>query len=231
MPAERYYIDTPLAGSVTLEGDEFHHLSRVMRTKTGESVELVNGKGDLAIATVASLEKKSATLQIQSVTHDDQKYPVVILAQALPRQNHLEWIIEKGTELGTAAFWLFPGEWSEKRDFNEERLKNLTISAMKQCGRLYLPEIVKRPPLSAWEPFAGSLYFGDPETKKPLSKPLKEPVVFFIGPEKGFSPKEKEILQTHLSAIGCRLSANTLRTETAAIVALSLLLNWVGKSL
>lgn len=221
MPAERYYLDSPfLSLTVTLEGDELHHLAHVMRAKEGDTVELVNGRGVLALAAIVSIQKSEAQLKINSM-HQETKRPIVILAQAMTRQNHLEWIIEKGTELGVCAFWLFPGERSEKTEFNEERLKRLTISAMKQCGRLTLPALEKKPPLSAWKPIGGALYFGDPQSKDILSKPSKEPAVFFIGPEKGFSPSEQEILRCILKARGIKLHDNILRTETASLVALS----------
>lgn len=221
MPGERFYIDAPFSGSVVLEGDEFRHLAKVMRAKKGDTVELINGRGDLALAAVSSIEKQSACLNISSLSHQPLPRPEIILAQALARQNHLEWIIEKGTEIGASAFWLFPGEWSEKKDFKEERLQSLAIAAMKQCGRLYLPQIVKKPQLSSWEPVKGALFFGDLQAEKPLSKPDKEPIIFFVGPEKGFSPREIEILQKRLSATGCKLCQNILRTETAGLAALS----------
>lgn len=221
MPAERFYFDAPFTETVALKGEEFHHLARVMRAKVGDSIELVNGKGALAKGVITSLHSDAAEVKISSVFQDPKKHPQIILAQGLSRQNHLEWIIEKGTELGVTSFWLFPGEKSEKKEFKEKRLKHLAVSAMKQCGRLYLPSIEKKPPLSSWKPLSGSLFFGDLESQMPLPKPQIEPIIFFVGPEKGFSPNELDILQKNLKALGVRLHENILRTETAGIVALA----------
>jgi 16S rRNA (uracil1498-N3)-methyltransferase len=223
MPTERFYADSPFSESVTLTGEEFHHLARVMRGKVGDSIELVNGKGVLAKGVIGTLLPDAAVINIVSSSPDSKKRPQIILAQAIPRQNHLEWIIEKGTELGVTSFWLFPGERSEKKEYNEKRLKHLTLSALKQCGRLFLPTIEKKPSLPSWKPLNGSLYFGDFEGGKFLPKPAAEPIIFFIGPEKGFSISEIGILQNNLKAQGVRLHENTLRTETAAVVALGLI--------
>ena len=146
--------------------------------------------------------------------------------------NHLEWIIEKGTELNATAFWLFPGMLSEKdtlSDSQRDRAKHLAISAMKQCGRLDLPEIVIKPPLLQWSPLTGTLLFGDTAEDAPylwdlpLPKPLPTPVIVFIGPEKGFDPKERAFLLNTMKASSMRLHPNILRTETAPLVALSLI--------
>lgn len=225
MPSERFYVDTPLKTSeITIEGEEFHHLVRVMRAQVGDAVELINGRRELAQATLQTLGKKEAVLKITSC-QTMQKGAEIVLAQAIPRMNHLEWIIEKGTELGASAFWLFPGDHSDKKTLSahqEARLKALSIAAMKQCGSLFLPSIIMKPPLAAWTPLAGSLFYGDVRQNAPkLPYAPKEPIVIFIGPEKGFSLKEVESLEHKLKAQGVKLHENILRTETAGVVALA----------
>ncbi|MBI3236928.1 MAG: RsmE family RNA methyltransferase [Chlamydiales bacterium] len=150
MPHERFFIDKPLCPQeiVLLEGDEFNHLSRVMRIQIDESVELVNGRNQLATATLLEISRHSAKLQIHHLTEDKKKKQQIILAQAIPRLNRLEYILEKGTELGASEFWLFPGIRNEKETFSQNqrlRLEHMRINAMKQCGRLDLP----RSPASA----------------------------------------------------------------------------------
>src|SRR5207248_2602313 len=133
---------------------ELHHLVNVMRTRLGEKIEVVNGQGQLAEAILQSIEKKSASLRIESVETSSPFSQRLILAQGMPKQNRLEFIIEKGTELGMTEIWLFPASRSEKKDFSVnqlERLNILTIAAMKQCGRLFLPKIVIMPPLKQWK--------------------------------------------------------------------------------
>ncbi len=230
MPVDRFFIPLPLQSdqSVSLENSEFHHLVHVMRFEVGSQVELVNGKGALALALIKKIEKKQAHLLIESVTQEPKPLREVILAQALPRINRLDFIIEKGTELGATQFWLFPGYHSERKFLTEhqlERLQNLAIAAMKQCGRLYLPLIEMKPPLEQWKKNNLSCYFGDlRKGAEPFIKVFKgtEKALFFIGPETGFSEKEIDHL-LRLGAMGVKLHPNILRTDTAALVALSLM--------
>lgn len=230
MPHERFFIDQPLQSdeTVTLEDAEFRHLCHVMRARVGDSVELVNGKNQLAEATLSRFGKSDADLMISSVVEETRHKPQLILAQAIPRFNRLETILEKGTELDATEFWLFPGLLSEKGDFSPNQLKRMeqiTIGAMKQCGRLDLPPILLKPPLLEWKPLEGHLLFGDTAPDAPSYSPRDRtsPTIFFIGPEKGFSPKETAFLKQVLHAQGVRLHRNILRVDTASLAALSIL--------
>lgn len=238
MPAERYYIDQLFADGETheLKDAEFHHLAHVMRTRKGEQVELVNGRGALAQAVVLNVGKDKAALVIESTKQIAEKKCNLVLAQALPKQNRLDFILEKGTELGVDSFWLFPGCTSVKKEFypnQMERARLLTIAAMKQCGRLTLPTLEVKPPLERWTALNDyAPFFGDVDPKAPLfgeawktSVPDSKPVLFITGPESGFTEKEIEILGT-LKAKGVKLHPNILRTDTASIMALSLISHW-----
>ncbi len=226
MPAERFYLDADLSDTVTLEGTEFHHLAHVMRVRIGDTVELVNGRGSLAQGKVTSLSKQSATLEILSSAQSPLPPPHLFLAVPLLRPAKLEFIIEKGTELGADAFFLYSAHHSEKEGLSpnqKERLQHIAISAMKQCGRLDLPPIHL---VSQWEELfeiPATHLFGDTRpTAKPIS-PKKEKVLFITGPEKGFS--EKEVKSLDQKGVGVRLHKNILRAETAPLVALCLLGN------
>jgi len=224
MPADRFFVASPLKNNLILEGQEFHHLAKVMRVRLGETIEIVNGQGELVEAEVISLNKKSCELKILSHKKIPPLQQTLILALALTRPASLEWTLEKATELGTTEFWLFPGEQSEKKDLSNSqlhRLETIVINALKQCGRLYLPKIVLKPPLEQWQIPSGSLFFGDLSTTAPLKGPFDKTVTFFIGPEKGFSPAENVLLREEFKAHPISLHENTLRTETAAITFLS----------
>lgn len=233
MPADRFFVPTHFqkAEMVDISGDEHHHLARVTRTREGQSVDLVNGNGQLAAARVVSLKPKLASAIIESVTeHTPPKFKI-ILAQALPRANRLDFILEKGTELGVAEFWLFPGDRSERETLSPnqiQRLERLAIAAMKQCGSLFLPQIVLKPPLIEWPPVLFQAYFGDLGPKAPLfvhaltSHPPSDGAVIFIGPESGFTDEEIELLRKR-KALGVNFHSHILRTDTAPLVAVALL--------
>lgn len=234
MPAERFYLPQELTSGadVCLEGQEYHHLARVMRVREGEQIELVNGKGQLAIATVVKLDKRDGRLAVETLHTAPNEDMQMILMQGLPRHSRLDTIIEKGTELGVTEFRLFPavrGEVKEIKDNQMERLQTLTIAAMKQCGRLFLPAINFVPPIKKWgKDEAISLYFGDTRKEAPYliqewQKARQDrPVAVCIGPESGLTPEEVGHLES-LGAVGIKLHPNILRTETASICAMSIL--------
>lgn len=232
MPAERYFVDQTLemGEEVLLEESEFHHLTHVMRTREGDCVELINGKGYLAKSTVLRITKRQAVLTIDSLLFEEPSQMSYMLLQAIPRINRLDTIVEKCTELGASEICLWPAEHSERKDISKnqmERLQSLAISAMKQCGRMYLPLITLRPPLFAWEELPEEIFFGDVNPKAPLFmdiwKKKKRPnAAFVIGPESGFSLKELQWMNAK-RFIGVKLHKHILRTDTAAIVALSLM--------
>lgn len=236
MPAERYYSPQEFQeqNTITLEGAELHHLVNVMRNSVGDNVEVVNGLGQLARASIIDIEKKRSLLKIETVMQAITLDQPFILVQAIPRLNKLEIILEKATELGITEVWLFPSSHSEKKEFSEnqtERLHTILIAAMKQCGRLFLPDLIMMPPLKQWQPFYLPAFFGDINPDAPSFQKIweqqhpKEGSIIAIGPESGFTDEEINILKK-LGATGIKINNNILRTETAAIAAISLMSHW-----
>lgn len=234
MPSERYFLDRAFVKNDVqeLRDAEFHHLAHAMRTKKGDKVELVNGKGSWARAIVRDILKEKALVVIESTLQEPLTPPRLILAQALPKPSRLDFILEKGTELGVDLFWLFPGCYSVKKELSTHQLERahaIALAAMKQCGRLTLPGIILKPPLAQWSALTNvTLFFGDlsPDASSFSdvwsSLPLKSsPIVFFIGPEGGFHPQETSLLR-HQGGMGLKLHPNILRTDTAALAALTL---------
>lgn len=233
MPIDRYFLDSPLEESshVAICGQELHHLARVTRTQPGDEIELINGKGTLAIAEVLDIRKSEATVLVKSAKSDSPSTFPIIIAQAIPRLNRLETIVEKCTELGMDELRLFPGKLSEKKDFKDnqlDRLSKIAISAAKQSGRLFVPSITVAPPITKWGAAEMPLYFGDLSEKAPTfmkdwqQSPPEKGIIFVIGPESGLHDLEIAKLK-ELSGIGVKLHSNILRTDTAPITALSII--------
>lgn len=232
MPKERFFLESPLKEGelILLRDDEFHHLN-VMRPKIKQQIEIVNGNGELGFATLETLEKKQASLFVEKVINEPLDKFKVILAQSFCRPNRLDFILEKSTELGVTDIWLFPGVYSEAKDLNDHkiaRMRAITISAMKQCGRLYLPKITSKPALEHFEKSPYPAFFGDVDENAEnfldiwKKESQDEGVLFFIGTESGFSDAETKRLLS-LGAKGVKINKNILRTDTAAITALSLI--------
>lgn len=234
MAFERIYIehDLPTEETLRIEGEEFHHLFRVLRIRTGETVEIINGKGVLAKGSVLAVEKTYAEVRILSRIVSLSAKPGPVLVQALPRQPRLEYILEKSTELGVSKIILFPSKKSERDPLSpsgQERAKHILISAIKQSGRLTLPELVFAPSLSKAGEATGKETgsFGDTRSN---ASPLMATLMKYpdmrtaaIGPEKGFHPEEVLFMEETLGWQGVKLHDNILRTDTAAIAILAIL--------
>lgn len=227
--SERFYLNGNWKEGDTarLEGTEHHHMIHVVKIRVGEEVELLNGRGLRGVCVLKTSDKRSALLEVQAVKQEPLPPPRFILALPLMRPSKLEWVIEKGTEIGADAFWLYPADHSEKEALSEhqlERLGHIAISAMKQCGRADLPPIRLLPGLKELLQEAPlPRLFGDVELSgKKLSELRPQTALFITGPERGFSQDETALLK--LKGQGVHLPTHTLRAETAPIVALSMLI-------
>jgi 16S rRNA (uracil1498-N3)-methyltransferase len=225
MPHARYFFPHPLSQGdiISLSSEEEKHLLKVMRTEPGQIVEIVNGQGQLANASL----QKDHRLKIQDIYFEEAPNTSIIIAQAITKPNRLDIIIEKGTELGMDEIWLYPGELSEKTEISQtlmKRLETIAQSAMKQSGRLHIPKIKVKTILKLWKtPLDYQSFFGDTDPSAPsfISHWNKQSFIFFVGPEKGFSKNETEHLRT-LGSQGVKLHQNILRTETAPLALLSI---------
>lgn len=224
---ERFYSNTKfLANTKTeLTENEHHHLSRVLRLRIGEETELVNGLGSLARARVVQIEKDRTYVQILSVHTSPPLLPYIMMGIPLMRASKLEWVLEKGTELGCDAFIIYRADRSSQETLSEhqiERLRTITVSALKQSRRLFLPSMEILPSLKSLLTKEAKIFFGNPSQDAPSFEYKADQTTLFItGPESGFSEAEFQILKS--SGEGVRLNPNVLRAETAPLVALSLM--------
>lgn len=230
--ADRYFslqkVPTPPA-DFTLDGEEAHHLIRVMRVKPGARVVLFDGSGAEFDAAVTAVEKKSLRLEILACRREDRELAVPLtLAVALPKGERQRWLVEKAVELGVTRFVPLLAERSVVKagQSAEERQQRMVIEAAKQCGRNTLMEIL--PAVTSRELFSGTS--PDEPAVRILAHPGGEalnavcaqcrqtqtPLFAAIGPEGGFSDAEIADAQ----AAGWRtvsLGKSILRTETAAM--------------
>lgn len=224
MPQERFYLNQPLIPhtTVSLADTEFHHLVNVSRCRPGDSIELTNGMGQLAEATIDALEKKQATLTLHTVNTSLPPTRKIILAQAYPRANRLDAILEKVTELGATDIWLFAGENSERKEASPARIESILISAMKQSGTPFLPKCIQAPPIKHWDSLPCATVYGDFAEGAPhlLTQIPAASCMVVIGPESGLTENEEKKLKS-LGAQGVSLHGNILRTDTAAIIAVA----------
>ena len=231
MPENRFYLDQDLlqGQSIALHSMEHHHLCHVMRARVEDRVELVNGRGLLAFARIVAIKKRTAELKVESVCLCGKDDFVLDLAVVISRLNRFDTILEKATELGVTNIFVFPGDLGDVKisEQRKKRCEAVVVSAMKQCGRLYLPQISWRPPLEKWGDFVYPAFYGCVAKEAPFFEEKwkeanpKEGCLLFTGPESGFSQKEQNDLNER-GAYGVKLHRNVLRADTAPIVALGL---------
>ncbi len=230
MPVYRIFTDENLGRGekLSITGDEWKHLYKVLRITEGESLTLTNGHGALATGCVLTVSKKEGIVEIEEVKQVKQE-PGLLLYQAILRPSKLDWVVEKATELGVQEIVLFPAEKGDIKELSAQRISRLyelCKSALKQSGNLFLPTIRIVNPIPDWHTFPFSAYFGALRGEKVITlqamKSIEPPLAWIVGPEAGFSPKEENVL-LELGAQPFSLGSRTLRAETASLCGLSLL--------
>jgi 16S rRNA (uracil1498-N3)-methyltransferase len=225
-----YFSDKIQSDLVTrLKKEQSHYLKGVMRLKSGDTFSIFNTKGEWKAA-VQDYDKQGAKIKILEKFREKTKEQNIWLAFTPIKQNPLNFIIQKGTELGVQKFIPILSERTTVKDINVERIKKIIIESAEQSNRISVPEIAKietlRNFLSSFST-KGCLVFCDincekSDLKNILSKKGIEPICILIGPEGDFSENERKLILKLEQAQSISLAKNILRTETAAISAITL---------
>jgi len=229
MHLNRFYCESLKGPVIELAGGQAHHLFNVCRLKTGDKVELFDGAGTLATASVEKAASKSVLLKIVDLEKTEKpNRPEVIIAVSFPKGERFDWLLEKCTELGIDRIIPVIFERTIKQPKNPkivERWQNIAIAAAKQCRRIFLPQIDAPATLSEVIPALKKKYnkaeilVGCLEEKSTalVTKHLgTNDVIAFIGPEGGITEGEKTLLES-CGAKSVRLTNTILRVETAAL--------------
>ena len=214
-----------------LSKEQTHYLKDVMRLKIGDKLSIFNTSGEWN-AVVENYEKKGVKIKIIEKTRDKYDERNIWLAFSPIKQNPLNFVIQKGTELGVQKFIPILSERTVVREINTERIKKIIIEASEQSNRISVPEINKPESLKNFLsqfPKKASLIFCDiNSTENSLKNILKnnnnneEPVCVLIGPEGDFSENERKIIVNLNQTCSISLAKNILKAETAAISAITL---------
>lgn len=217
-----------------VEGDAFHHL-RVLRVGVGDSLEVFDGKGSAWEAEVVALEKDAALLRLGKarMAHPGRS---ITLVQVLPKAEKLEFVLQKGTELGAHAFWPALSERTvlkldgAKAEARRARWQRIVEEAARQSGRTDVPTVHALRGLleavRALPPLTRVLVLDEEEKTVGLARAASEdagaPLALVVGPEGGLARLEVDALRA-LGGVTVSLGPLVLRTETAALAALAVL--------
>ena len=215
-----------VAGEVVLSERNHHYLSRVLRAKTSQVIELFDGTGRSYQATIKNISKRETIAQILNITKHKDRRLRVTLGLALIRSERFNWALQKATELGVFAIQPLITQFTDSPP-ETDRLKKkwghwqeIVVNACEQSENNWLPEL-NRPSYLHELVLPQQVVMAHPAGESAHIDTTRESLLL-IGPEGGFSDDEVSSLlkkQVKPMSLGPRI----LRAETAAIVGLTLL--------
>ena len=227
-----FYKEDLVASSadVVLDEASSKHIVQVLRMENGEELQLTNGKGGLFTAEITDNNRKRCTVKV--IKSNNEQRPAInvsIAISLIKNSTRFEWFLEKASEIGVTEIIPLICSRTEKSAFKFERMKSILVSAMLQSQQCWLP--VLHEPLKFNELVRSAIHQQKfiahciDDAKRNLADLNNESLsskIILIGPEGDFTQAEIDLaLQNHFSAV--TLGETRLRTETAGIVAASLL--------
>jgi 16S rRNA (uracil1498-N3)-methyltransferase len=225
---------------IFLKNEDAKHISKVMRMQPGDNIICCDNKGRSVVCELLDIGGDVVEAQVVNELETNTEMPVsVTIAQGLPKADKLEYIVQKGTELGASSFFPFSADrsvvkWDEKKAAKKkDRLEKIAKEAAEQSHRNKIPEIMNPGSFSDLlklaEQYNIKIVAYEEEAKQQeysrFSSALKklatgDSLLCVIGPEGGISEKETKILKEHGFEL-CGLGPRILRTETAPLYMLS----------
>ena len=229
----RFFCDNITADIATITGDDAHHISRVLRMKTGDALSLCDGAGNEFDALITSVSPEAVVCTLGEPHSGEAESPVkVTLFQCLPKTGKMELIVQKCTELGVSAIIpvssarcvVVPGKDYDKK---RERYNRVALEAAKQSRRAMVPQVLplielKKIDVQSFDLFLVAYEDEDTVSLKQALRAANAPasIALLIGPEGGL--EEGEVAQlVKAGAVSVSLGKRILRTETAGMAMLA----------
>jgi 16S rRNA (uracil1498-N3)-methyltransferase len=221
-----FYVEDIPGDILDLPETESYHISRVLRLKPGEKINLTDGKGNLFLTTIERIDKKYVSVIMDECIREYEKRNYYLHIAIAPTKNleRFEWFAEKATEIGVDEITPLVTEHSERRKLRYDRIEKIMIAAMKQSLKAYKPQlnpIIKFGQFLENFNFTGEKYIATcmdtPRLGIDQIYTKGKDATVIIGPEGDFSPEELKIaFSKDFQAIS--LGNSRLRTETAGVV-------------
>jgi len=216
---------------LTLAGDEAQHCSRVMRKQPGDTIEIFDGAGRVAVCEITQVSKSEVQAQINSETRLEPFQTAIHLLPALIKAEPFEWLLEKAVELGAASIQPVITERcvvhldAAQTEKKLAKWRRHMIESAKQCHTPFVPQL--KAPIFFADSLSTSAELKLIPALSEHSRTLKQiaaatSVAVLIGPEGDFTPEE-EAQAFSAGFIPVTLGPLILRAETAAIATLAIL--------
>jgi len=246
MRLTRVYVEAPIAAGkrLVVEGSAANHITRVLRLRSGDALTMFDGSGGEFGARIEEFRKDSVVVAVEDHRPLERESPLPLtLAQGISRGERMDWIIQKATELGTARIVpLFTKRSVVRLDEKQadrklQHWRAIAIAACEQCGRNRIPELAL--PVDFFDMLpaeasgatrlllspTGDLRIED--LGQDVRQGASKGITVLIGPEGGLEDAEQEAaLAAGFKAV--QLGPRILRTETAAIAALTIIQRYFG---
>ncbi|MDR7237248.1 16S rRNA (uracil(1498)-N(3))-methyltransferase [Neobacillus drentensis] len=238
---QRYFVKQRANGNrFLIDEEDRHHIVKVMRMQLGDQIICVDQEGKQAVCALAEITDTSVVADVVQWMETVSELPISItIASGLPKGDKLEWIIQKGTELGAHRFLPFSAarsvvKWDEKKASKKiDRWQKIAKEAAEQSHRAFLPEVLSaisfKELLTKSKKFHYKIVAFEEESRNgetsvfaaTLKKMNKgDSLLLVFGPEGGLTDAEVEQLRENDFAI-CGLGPRILRTETAPLYTLA----------
>jgi 16S rRNA (uracil1498-N3)-methyltransferase len=226
----------PGQAEIVLDEDNSRHIIQVLRMQPGEPLQLTDGKGALLTALVLDAHKKKCRVRIQTTTLvPPRERKIAIAISPVKNASRFEWFLEKSTEIGVSEIIPLLCERTERQHLRHDRLHNILVSALLQSQQAWLPVLHPPAPFAQLitEPsYDHRLIAHLLEAPRPTealadwrTRAVPAPAqttLILIGPEGDFSADEVTTALKN-GFVPVTLGENRLRTETAGVVAATLL--------
>jgi len=229
-----FYKEDLVATSTDIILDEASskHIVQVLRMQNGEQLQLTNGKRILFTAEITDDNRKKCSVKVITTNNQQRSTNNISIAISPVKNNtRFEWFLEKATEIGVSEIIPLICSRTEKTAFKFDRMKSILVSAMLQSQQCWLPvlheptkfnELIKSS--AQQQKFIAHCIDDAKRSLAELNNQSLSSKIILIGPEGDFTAEEiKLALNNHFSAVS--LGETRLRTETAGIVAATLLVN------
>ncbi len=233
--------ETETNNIVSLNENGSHHIGKVLRMQTGDTLRIFNGQSGEYQACITEVSKKNVCVALTAFNPDNNLSPLDIhLAQVMSRGDRMDYVIQKAVELGVRSITPLTSARCEVRLNPQRQEKRLLqwqqqiISACEQCGLNIIPTINSCQSLEDFcetiESDKGKkiiLHPGRDQASEYFSQAAPKKVTVLIGPEGGFN--EDEISLAQQQGFNClTLGPRVFRTETAPVAMLTLLQHYWG---
>ena len=232
----RLFVAEHLQKAARFQADEraAHYLLNVLRRGSGDPVLLFNGRDGEYRGRIAEAQKRRLVLEAVEQTRAQEQEPDLWLCFAPLKKDAVDFLVEKGTELGVARFQPVLTAHTASNRINQSRLTAVATEAAEQSERLTVPEVVEPISLESlrtgWSKDRHLLICAEAGAAEPIGQALSgltsdvreaNKFAVLIGPEGGFQDDELDRLKKLPFVTPVGLGPRILRAETAALAALS----------